>query len=185
MKTTKPKQSPAKSARTRKRREVKPVEPLPTPLVPVDIRSPVDRHNARMRAHNKRRPTVDAANKQRFISMIRAGELPADVCDDETMPHLSAFLRAMRGDEAFSDEYAEAVAILADMALQDAQAFARDCAGTGSIDQMRIADVYMKSIVASIEKLTPRTHGALVKHAGADTGPVQVAVINYARNAER
>lgn len=184
MKATKSKQSPVKPAKTRKRRELQPVEPLPTPLVPVDVRSPVERHNQRMRVRYSKRPPVDAVNKQAFIEAIRVGELPADVCDNMAMPPLSAFLRAMQTDDAFADDYAEAVAIMADMAIQDAQAFARDCAGTGSTDQMRVADIYVKSVISAIEKLTPKTHGALIKHAGSDAGPMQVAVINYARKSE-
>lgn len=164
---------------TRKRTK-KQVEHVDTvPLVPVEMLTPAARHNARMAKIMDKRPAVDAANTARLLNMMRHGAIPTDICDDATMPRFGAFRAAMASDDTFADDYASAYAVMCDMVLEDAALFARDSSDAGNIDCTRIAETYAKSMTHILEKLAPRTHGVLVKHAGADAGPLTVAVINY------
>ncbi len=150
-------------------------------LEPAAFPTPADRHRTRIAGAFAKRPAVDAANKHRLLQLMRHGDLPSDICDDKSMPTLAAFMAAYKTDDDFASDYDDAMAACADLVLQDAATFSRDCAATGNIDTARVADIYTRSVVTIIEKLSPRTHGALIKHAGSDAGPLQVAVINYAR----
>ena len=174
-----------KSKRTK--RVAKPVEVAA--LVPIvdelpeclgDIGTPASRHRARMAKFGLMRPAVTTEHQAMFIALMRAGEIPTDICDDISRPPMSAYIAAMKHDEAFAQEYSEAFPVMADMALQDAWRFARDAAGTGNVDAARMADSYAKTLAYMLEKLSPRAYGVLVKHGDADGGNIAVSVINYA-----
>lgn len=173
--------------KVRKRTRAKPVEvaalvpisdSLPDPLS--DIATPASRHRNRVAKVLSKRPTVTDANKARFIALMNVGEIPTDICDDATMPTMAAFITAIKTDEAFAEAYDQAYSVMADMALQDAWHFARDAASTGNIDAQRIADSYAKTLANILEKLSPKSYGVLVKHAGADGGNINVSVVSYA-----
>ncbi len=164
------------AVRKRKKAECVPV----VPLIPAEIVSPADRQRARLANALSKRPPITADNKARLLQLMKAGEIPTDVCDDRAMPAFSAFMAECKIDHDFAAEYEDALSALADMSLMDAARFSRDSASTGNIDTMRVSDMYSKTMTSIFEKLSPRTHGVLVKHAGADAGPLQVAVINYA-----
>ena len=168
----------------RKRRDVQavPVQEL-QPLALV--KGPAAMQRERMATFKARRPKVDDTFKARFLALMRAGEWPTDICDDTSMPPYSAFRQAMAEDETFAADFEEAFRVMADQSLCDASKFARESAETGNVDLMRIADIYAKSLNSALEKLAPRDYGALIKHAGAEGGPLQVQVISYAKQLDK
>lgn len=145
-----------------------------------DILSPAERHKRRKAVAHIKRPPVTDENKAAFLARIRGGDFPQDICDDTTWPSRTQYTEAMRSDPTFADQYAEAIAQLSDTILEESAAFARETTASGNIDKQRAADIYAKSMIALAEKLAPRTHGVLVKHAGADGGALHVSVTNFA-----
>lgn len=167
--------------RKRAKKEAEPLAPVEVQaLVPLEMPTPASRHRARIAAMRTPRPGVTSENKARFIELMLSGELPVDICDDDSMPRFAAYRAEMAADEAFGEAYAAAFAVMADMALEDAQRFARDATEAGNVDAARAADIYVKSLSSVLEKLSPAKYGVLVKHAGADGGALSVSVISYA-----
>lgn len=161
-------------------RKIKPLTEVVPHVVRWDgIDTPNARHQKRKLDISKRPPMSDSI-KQRWIDAIRAGSFPTELCDSAKYPTRRAFMREIERDKAFGDLYREAVSDMADLLLEDAALFARDASGTGSIDQQRTADVYIRSISHILEKLAPKTHGVLVKHAGSDGGQLSVTITNFA-----
>jgi hypothetical protein len=175
-----------KKAKTSPRQRAKPATELPPQTIQdgdegeTEVLSPAERHKRRKALAHVRRPPVTDENKAAFLARIRAGDFPQDVCDDVAWPSRTQFTEAMRTDQAFADNYAEAVAQLADSVLEEAADWVRATSATGNIDKQRTAEIYAKSMAHLAEKLSPRTHGVLVKHAGADGGALHVSVTNFA-----
>lgn len=148
------------------------------------VMSPAQRHNRRLAERARKPKEATPANARELLERMRAGEMPVEICDAPHMPHYSAFVRLLRTDEQFAIDYSEAYEALANAVLEDGAAFARDTTELANIDAQRIADVYLKSAISALEKLSPKTHGVLVKHAGADGGALTVQVLDYAKQTQ-
>lgn len=147
------------------------------------ILTPYERHKARLARGIKDVPMTDAAFAEITERMMR-GEFPTDICDDPKLPSYGTLRKALRHNDDYLEEYEQAYAAMADMIIEEAKEFAREASLSGNIDDARRAEVYLKTIVNAVEKTAPRSHGALVKHAGADGGAITVSVVDYGRKAE-
>lgn len=143
------------------------------------LRTPADILRAR---RAKGRIDVTPGVKTEIIARLRAGEFLADMECDAHIPSATRIIEARKTDPEFDAAYQDALAHGLDTTLADAGQFARDAAETGNIDDIRTAEIFTRTIALAAEKLAPKTHGTLVKHAGADGGALNVIVTNYAKD---
>jgi hypothetical protein len=123
---------------------------------------------------------VTDAVKARVIELLLSGAFLADIERMPDMPTTSAIAKARTTDAVFDASMAQALAVLADTAIQESATFARHAA-SHSLESARVAEIYARSIAALAEKISPKTHGALLKVAGSDGGALTVAVVDYSK----
>lgn len=145
------------------------------------LMSPAAMHHIRRMDVRKRPKAFNAALFAEFCERMTNGEYPVEIIDrSDYMPSYKTLRRYLAENAEAQAAYDSAGVAFADLLIGDAGQFAREAASTGDIDDMRTADSYVKTVNATVGKLFPRTHGDLLKLAGADGGAISVAVINYA-----
>lgn len=153
--------------------------PVVAPPATSRVPTPAARHRGRLEARDRKpSPTVELCAE--LIHRMQHGEIPSEICDDAHMPAIGRMRRFVAELPERARAYDAAMAACCDCIVEEARQFLRDSTETGNVDQMRIADIYCKSALSLVASMSPRTHGTLVKLAGADAGPIAVSVINYA-----
>lgn len=117
-----------------------------------------------------------------ILERLRDGEMLTDIERSQHIPRASVIAKHRRDNPEFDAAFASALADCADANLHDAATFARVASASGDVDDARTAEIYARSILAINQQLSPKTHGALIKHAGADGGVLTVMVTNYAKS---
>ena len=136
---------------------------------------------AAMVARRKKVPVAVTPDlKAQIIERLHAGQFITDICSDPLMPSLSGVFKARKADADFDALYREGVAACLDAAMTDGAAFAVEQSQLGDDKAQRVADIYSTTMARIAEKLSPSTHGVLLKVAGADGGALTVAVVQYA-----
>lgn len=147
----------------------------------VKLLTPLSRHEMRRLERHKRPKAFTPKLWEEFCERLEQGEYPIEIIDRSPgMPSHKTLRQHIAANAEAMAQYEAATSALADLVLQDAAQFLRDSASTGDVDNIRIADYYAKGAAGTLAKLSPKTHGELIKLAGADGGSLSVAVINYA-----
>lgn len=144
--------------------------------------NPALRIRARLAGRKRQRVEITPEIEAELLQRITEGEFPTDVCVDETMPTYSQLMAHYVTSPEFSERYDMAIAACANANVADAAAFSRAVTEEGDPDSQRIAETYTRAINAAIEKLSPKSHGQLLKVSGAEGGALEVAVVNYGDN---
>lgn len=143
----------------------------------VKVRTP---HDALQARRHKTHIPMTAEHKAQIIARLQAGEFITDICADDAIPGLAELARQRKADPEFDQAYRDALATCLDVAMADSAAFAQALAQTGDDKAQRIAEIYSNTMARVAEKLSPQTHGPLLKMAGADGGAITVALVQYA-----
>jgi hypothetical protein len=122
--------------------------------------------------------------KAELLNRLRDAETLSGIANDAHMPTFASIAMTRAIDPEFDAAVSVAVSAMADGMLHDAITFTQAQAEGGSEKDLNAAAIYSRTIAALAEKLAPKTHGAMLKHAGADGGALTVIMTDY-KNASK
>lgn len=133
------------------------------------------------------RPSIRSVEiEDRIIEGLTAGTPLTIVCEPEDMPGLRTVYDWMNGDEEFSARIARAREAGWDRIALDALAIADEVTDKDTIETkfgeipnkewiMR-SKLRVETRLKLLAKWDPKRYGEMIKHAGADGGPMQISV---------
>lgn len=117
-----------------------------------------------------------------IIDLVSHGATLTEVERLTGMPSIAQINRRRRLVPAFDEAIRRAQYDRATAVLDEAHDYLRLCVETGDPDAIRGAEAYVRAATSYAERTAPKEYGALLKHAGADGGPLQVQVMQYTDN---